>query len=94
MYFMPKVNLFKNTENPEEAIDIADKIEKLSNNFGLVIKGIENIISGFASLCNILSNFHKIMVKHLEERNALPDEEIFQSLEKARIYLQFLNPQN
>ena len=97
MYFMPKVNLFKNTENPEEAIDIADKIDKLSNNFGLIIKGIENITSGFAFICNILSNFHKKSVKHLEERNALPDEKfkgIFQSLEKARTYLQFLNPQN
>ena len=42
MYFMPKVNLFRNADNPEEVIDIADKIEELSNNFGLVIKGIEN----------------------------------------------------
>ena len=46
--FMPKVNLFKNTENPEEAIDIADKIEELSKNFGLAIKGIENINSALA----------------------------------------------
>ena len=97
MYFMPKVNLFENTENPEEAIDIADKIDKLSNNFGLVINGIENITSGFAFLYNMFSNIHKISVKHLEEWNALPDERfkgIFQYLEEARIYLQFLNPQN
>ena len=97
MYFMPKVNLFKNTENPEEAIDIADEIEKLSNNFGLIIKGIENINSDFAFIGNIVSNFHKISAKHLEDQNPLPDEKfegIFQSLEKARIYLQFLNLQN
>ena len=95
MYFMPKVNLFKNIDNPEEALDIADKIEELSKNFGLVIKGIENITSGFALSCNILSNFHKISVKHLEGRNPLLDEKfkcIFQSLEETRSYLQFLNP--
>ena len=47
MYFMPKVNLFKDVENPEEAIDIAENIKSLSQDFPLVIKGLENISCGF-----------------------------------------------
>jgi thiol-disulfide isomerase/thioredoxin len=43
MYFMPKVNLFRNAENPEEAIDIAEQMELLSNDFARLIDGIENI---------------------------------------------------
>ena len=46
MYFMPKVNLFKHVENPEEAIDIAEKIKSLSQDFPLLIKGLENIMCG------------------------------------------------
>ena len=38
MYFMPKVNLFRNVEIPDEAIDISEKIRSLSNNFPLPIK--------------------------------------------------------
>ena len=101
MYFMPKVNLFKNTENPEEAIDIADKIEKLSNNFGLVIKGIENITSGFALSFIHLSNISEMIVKSplLDEteiqRNMKQKlKELSRFSEQAKIYLQFLNPQN
>ncbi len=47
MYFMPKVNLFKDVENPEEAIDIAEKIKSLSQDFPLLIKGLENITRDF-----------------------------------------------
>ena len=99
MYFMPKVNLFKNIENPEEAIDIAEKIEKLSNNYGLIIKGLENITS---ALTFYSSFFEKLLRKILErsnKKNPSPDREvkeikIFRCLEKFRSMLQFINPQN
>ena len=54
MYFMPKVNLFKDVENPEEAIDIAEKIKSLSQDFPLLIKGLENIICGFELQLDIM----------------------------------------
>ena len=56
MYFMPKVNLFENVENPEEAIDIAEKIEKLSHDFPLVVIAIENITSGFERHTSLFQN--------------------------------------
>jgi hypothetical protein len=57
MYFMPKVNLFQNVENPEDAIDIAEKIEKLSQDFPSVIIAIENITSGFGRPFSIVKQF-------------------------------------
>ena len=100
MYFMPKVNLFKNIENSLEAVDIAEKIEELSNNFGLVIKGIENITSGFARPCNFVSKIPEIILKHSEPSRMSPlqGETAHQlhpdSLKKMRIALQFLYPGN
>ncbi len=61
MYFMPKVNLFKDVENPEEAIDIVEKIESLSQDFPLLIKGLENITHPYAWQCSSLKNILKIM---------------------------------
>ena len=60
MYFMPKVNLFKDVENPEEAIDIVEKIESLSQDFPLLIKGLENITDFFAWQCSFMKNILKI----------------------------------
>ena len=56
MYFMPKVNLFKDVENPEEAIDIAGKIKSISQDFPLLIKGLENITCGFVLQLGIRHN--------------------------------------
>jgi hypothetical protein len=53
---MPKVNLFENVENPEEAIDIAEKIEKLSHDFPLVVIAIENITSGYERHTSLFQN--------------------------------------
>ena len=65
MYFMRKVNLFKNIEKSEEAVGIAEKIEELSNNFNLLIKALENITSGITMLnFNILSIIRKIGAKY------------------------------
>ena len=57
MYFMPKVNLFQNVENHEDAIDIAEKIENLSQDFPSVIIAIENITSGFGRPFSIVKQF-------------------------------------
>ena len=73
MYFMRKVNLFKNIEKPEEAVGIAEKIEELSNNFNLLIKALENITSGITMNFNIPSIIRKISAKHFSERNPLLD---------------------
>ena len=101
MYFMPKVNLFKNIDNPEEAIDIADKIEEVSKNFGLVIKGIENITAAFALNFSYFSNLSKNIVNSplLDETETQRNmkqkrKEISRFSEQAKIYLQFLTPQN
>ena len=59
MYFMPKVNLFRNVENPEEAIDIAEQIELLSNDFARLIEGIENITRCFARASSMVSSILK-----------------------------------
>ena len=48
LYFMPKVNLFKNVENPEEAVDVAEKIVRLSQDIPSLIKALDNITLGFA----------------------------------------------
>ncbi len=56
MYFMPKVNLFKDVENTEEAIDIAGKIKSISQDFPLLIKGLENITCGFVLQLGIRHN--------------------------------------
>ncbi|CAB3989956.1 Hypothetical predicted protein [Paramuricea clavata] len=64
MYFMPKVNLFGNVENPEEAIEIAEKIEQLSLDFLLVIKGLENITSECTQLFCIFHNIKKWQLDH------------------------------
>ena len=102
MYFMPKVSLFKNIENPEEAVDIADKIEELSSNFDPIIRGLENITSGFAQLFNYSSKILRIKCKHYEavRGKPLPDEKVQKlqkvcaSLFEARNYLQSLYPQD
>ena len=102
MYFMPKVNLFKNIENPEEAVDIADKIEELSSNFDPIIRGLENITSGLAQLFNYSSKILQIKCKHYEavRGKPLPDEKVQKlqkvcaSLFEARNYLQSLYPQD
>ena len=60
MYFMPKVNLFRDVENPEEAVDIAEQIELLSNDFPCLIKGLENITTGFAWECGMINSFLKL----------------------------------
>ena len=43
MYFMPKVNLFENVENSEEAIKIAEKIDQLAEEYHFLIIALENI---------------------------------------------------
>ena len=87
MYFMPKVNLFTNTDNPEEVIDIADKIEELSNNYGLVIKGIENITSGCTLYFNNLSNSNPLLDETETQRNMEKKlQEISRFAEQAKIY--------
>ena len=63
MYFMPKVNLFKDVENPEEAIDTAEKIKSLSQDFPLLIKGLENITCGFVQQFGTM----KICFKFLDD---------------------------
>ena len=60
MYFMPKVNLFKDVENPEEAIDIVEKIESLSQDFPLLIKDLENFADFHARLFSFMKNILKI----------------------------------
>ena len=60
MYFMPKVNLLGNIENPEEAVDIAEQIELLSNDLPCLVKGLENITTGFAWECGMINSFLKL----------------------------------
>jgi hypothetical protein len=47
MYFMPKVNLFCDVEDPEEAVNMAENIEIFSRDHSLLIKSLESITFGF-----------------------------------------------
>ena len=94
MYFMPKVNLFKDVENPEEAIDIAEKIESLSQDFPLIIKGLENITCGFAWQLGMINNFVKIEANmkessHLHKAYSNKASTVFDTIDK---WSQFLKP--
>ena len=52
LYFLPKVNLFKNVD-PEEAVDIAEKIEHLSRDIPGLIESLENITLGFSKFSSL-----------------------------------------
>ena len=56
MYFMPKVNLFSNVENSEEAVNIAEKIDYLSQDNNSLIESLENITSGFQQVHSLARN--------------------------------------
>ena len=59
MYFMPKVNLFSNVENSEEAVNIAEKIDYLSQDNNSLIESLENITSGFQQVHSIGRNIYE-----------------------------------
>lgn len=42
MYFMPKVNLLKNVDEPEFALDLSEKITQLSRNLSAITEAIKN----------------------------------------------------
>ena len=94
MYFMPKVNLFKDVENPEEAIDLAENIESLSQDFPLVIKGLETITCGFVQQFGMKSFLKrwddmKQFCHPNEANSSVPDEasNFFDNFKKLWLYV-------
>ena len=86
MYFMPKVNLFRNIEIPEEAIDISEKIRSLSNNFPLLIEALDNITFCFGRLGAVMTN-------QMENNRNLDKENISLILDDTQdFFKRYINP--